>query len=79
MDILKYNYFRESLGDNNDEFGFNDPSTHEGHLHQKGILTWFSIERAVKIKSRLNENFIKPPYPIATDKRGYPHIFLISP
>ena len=50
MDISKYNYFRESLGENNDEFGFNDPSTHEGHLHQKGILTWFSTERAVKIK-----------------------------
>ena len=34
---------------NDDVFGFNDASTHEGHLHQNGILTLFSIGRAVMV------------------------------
>ena len=33
-----------------DEFGFNNASTNEGHLRQNGILTWFGIERAVLVK-----------------------------
>ena len=34
-----------------DEFRFNDTSTHEGHLRQNGILTWFGIETAIMITS----------------------------
>ena len=37
------------IGD--DEFRFNDTSTHEGHLRQNGILTWFGIETAIMITS----------------------------
>ena len=33
--------------DDDDEFRFNDASTHEGQLHQNGILTWFGIETAI--------------------------------
>ena len=28
--------------EDDDEFGFNDASTHEGHLRQNCISTWFS-------------------------------------
>ena len=35
------------MPNDNDVFGLNDASIHEGHL--QGILTWFSIERAVMI------------------------------
>ena len=31
--------------DDDDEFRFNDASTHEGHLRQNGELTWFCNER----------------------------------
>ena len=31
--------------DDDDEFRFNDTSTHEGHLHQNDISTWFVMER----------------------------------
>ena len=31
-----------------DEFRFNDATTHEGHLRQNGILTSFDIETAKK-------------------------------
>ena len=34
--------------DNDDEFRFNDASTHEGNLCQNGILIWFSIEMAIQ-------------------------------
>ena len=30
--------------DDDDEFRFNDASTHEGHLRQSGELTWFCSE-----------------------------------
>ena len=29
--------------DDDDEFRFNDTSTHKGHLHQNGTLIWFGI------------------------------------
>ena len=35
--------------DGDDDFGFKDASTHEGHLCQNGKLTWFSIETAVMV------------------------------
>ena len=31
---------------NDNEFRFNDTSTHENHLRQNGILTWFCNEMA---------------------------------
>ena len=30
-----------------DEFRFNDASTHEGHLRQNGELTWFCSETII--------------------------------
>ena len=33
--------------DDYDEFRFNDASTHEDHLHQDGVLTWFCDETAI--------------------------------
>ena len=36
-----------------DEFRFNSEATHEGHLHQNGILTWFGIEMAIIITSHI--------------------------
>ena len=30
-----------------DEFRFNDASTHEGHLRQNGELTWFCNETVI--------------------------------
>ena len=35
--------------DGDDEFRFNDMSNHEGSLHQNGILTWFSVGRAIMV------------------------------
>ena len=35
--------------DNDESFRFNDASTHEGHLHQDGVLTWFCNEMAKMI------------------------------
>ena len=32
---------------NDDELGFNDASTHESHLRQNGVLTWFCNETAI--------------------------------
>ena len=32
-----------------DEFRFNGMSTHEGHLRQNGVLTWFCNETAILI------------------------------
>ena len=32
-----------------DEFRFNDASTHEGHLRQNGELTWFCNETIIMI------------------------------
>ena len=44
-----------------DEFRFNDASTHEGHLRQNGELTWFCSEtiimvshKCIKCKTRTN-------------------------
>ena len=44
-----------------DEFRFNDASTHEGHLRQNGELTWFCNEtiimishKCIKCKTRTN-------------------------
>ena len=39
----------DALPTDDDEFGFNGASTHEGHLHQNGIISCFSIERAVMV------------------------------
>ena len=33
--------------DDDDDFRFNDVSTNEGHLYQKGVLTWFCNETAI--------------------------------
>ena len=30
-----------------DEFRINDASTHEGHLRQNGVLTWFCNEMVI--------------------------------
>ena len=38
-----------SFTDDDDEFGFNDASTHEGHLRQNGELTWFYNETVIMI------------------------------
>ena len=35
--------------DDDDEFRFNDASTHEGHLRQNGELTWFCNETIIMI------------------------------
>ena len=35
---------RQLLKDDDDEFKFNDASTHEGHLRQNGELPWFCSE-----------------------------------
>ena len=32
-----------------DEFGFNDTSTHEDHLRQNGVLLWFCNETAIMV------------------------------
>ena len=40
---------REEFHDDDDEFRFNDASTHEGHLRQNGKLTWFCNETAIKV------------------------------
>ena len=42
------NYRKHFLGDD-DEFRFNDASTHEGHLRQNGGLTWFCNETVILI------------------------------
>ena len=39
---------QNSLNDD-DEFRFNNMSTHEGYLCQNGILTWFAIATAIMI------------------------------
>ena len=51
----------DEVGGVDDEFRFNDASTHEGHLRQNGKLTWFCNETAIKIshicirsKTRMN-------------------------
>ena len=38
--------------DDDDEFRFNDVSTHEGHLRQNGELTWFCNETMIMISHR---------------------------
>ena len=37
----------DSKEDDDDEFRFNDASTHEGHLRQNGELTWFCNETVI--------------------------------
>ena len=51
----------EYTDDDDDEFRFNDASTHEGHLRQNGELTWFCSEtiimishKCIKCKTRTN-------------------------
>ena len=39
-----------------DEFRFNDASTHEGHLRQNGELTWFCNETVIMISHNLHES-----------------------
>ena len=38
--------------DDDDEFRFNDASTHEGHLRQNGELTWFCSETIIMISHK---------------------------
>ena len=45
VDVLNC-WFRFHLT-NDDEFRFNDASTHEGHLRQNGELTWFCNETII--------------------------------
>ena len=40
------------LTDDDDEFRFNDASTHEGHLRQNGELTWFCSETIIMISHK---------------------------
>ena len=49
------------MNDDDDEFRFNDASTHEGHLRQNGELTWFCSKtiimishKCIKCKTRTN-------------------------
>ena len=35
-----------------DEFRFNDASTHEGHLRQNGELTWFCSETIIMVSHK---------------------------
>ena len=53
--------FYEVIRINDDEFRFNDASTHEGHWRQNGELTWFYNEmiimishKCIKCKTRTN-------------------------
>ena len=46
-------YLIQIVDDDDDELGFNDASTHEGHLCQNGIFTCFSIERAVMVSHQV--------------------------
>ena len=55
-------FFRTFSDD--DEFRFNDASTHEGHLRQNGELTWFCSEtiimishKCIKCKTRTKRTF----------------------
>ena len=48
FDRVNWSYMFDTLNDN-DEFRFNDASTHEGHLRQKGVLSWFCNETAIMI------------------------------
>ena len=41
-----------SRDDDDDEFRFNDASTHEGHLRQNGELTWFCNETIIMISHK---------------------------
>ena len=38
--------------DDDDEFRFNDASTHEGHLRQNGELTWFCSETIIMVSHK---------------------------
>ena len=40
-------HFQLTLPDDDNEFRFNDASTHEGNLRQNGRSTWFRIETAI--------------------------------
>ena len=42
-------YLEEDETVDDDEFRFNDASTHEGHLRQNGELTWFCNETVIMI------------------------------
>ena len=38
-----------------DEFRFNDASTHEGHLRQNGELTWFCSETIIMVSHNFSQ------------------------
>ena len=59
--LIPYYRLKYEVGDDDDEFRFNDASTHEGHLRQNGELTWFCSEtnimishKCIKCKTRTN-------------------------
>ena len=54
----------------NDEFRFNDTSTHEGHLHQNGVLTRFFNETSLMI------SHICIKYKTRTNLKNKSYIFL---
>ena len=43
---------RAQLFKDDDEFRFNDTSTHEGHLRQNGELTWFCNDMIIMISHK---------------------------
>ena len=45
--------------DDDDELRFNDASTHEGHLHQNGELTWFCNEAIIMISHKVEHQTSK--------------------
>ena len=47
-------YYFIVSGDDDDEFRFNDASTHEGHLRQNGELTWFCSETIIMISHNVS-------------------------
>ena len=49
FDLKLEDRFIKTKNDDDDEFRFNDASTHEGHLRQNGKLTWFCNETAIKV------------------------------
>ena len=59
--MREFNAIDQKVFYDDDEFRFNDASTHEGHLRQNGELTWFCNEtiimishKCIKCKTRTN-------------------------
>ena len=61
MTVLGSNDMSTLVGhfDDDDEFRFNDASTHEGHLRQNGELTWFCSETIIMVSHK--GHFVSSP------------------